>query len=286
MNKNKAVLACIDGSRLSEAVCDFASWLALHADSPLKLLHTIDRHNETAKTSDLSGSLGVDGRDHLLENIADSEHEQGKKLIQAGKKILHDAKQRVSAFGVTSPITCLQHGNLIDSLIEYKSDIRTMVIGARGTQHEDQTNQIGSKLESMIRSMRQPILVAYKEFKEPSTLMIAYDGSETANKALELVASNPLYRDFTCHLVHVSKNGSSNILESAVNTLKAAGVKEVVSSAVIGKPVQALCEYQQSNNIDLTIMGAFSHTRIHDLLLGSFTVKMLQNTNTPLLLQR
>ena len=43
---------------------------------------------------------------------------------------------------------------------------------------------------------------------------------------------------------------------------------------------------QDNRDIDLTIMGAFSHTRIHDLILGSFTVKMLLNTKTPLLLLR
>ena len=53
-----------------------------------------------------------------------------------------------------------------------------------------------------------------------------------------------------------------------------------------GKADQALCEYQANHNIDLTIMGAFTHTRIHDLLLGSFTARMLLNTHKPLLLLR
>jgi len=36
----------------------------------------------------------------------------------------------------------------------------------------------------------------------------------------------------------------------------------------------------------ILLMGAFSHTRIHDLLLGSFTTKMLMHTQKPLLLLR
>lgn len=36
----------------------------------------------------------------------------------------------------------------------------------------------------------------------------------------------------------------------------------------------------RKNNIDLTIMGAFSHTRLREMLLGSFTVKMLVNAKT------
>ena len=43
---------------------------------------------------------------------------------------------------------------------------------------------------------------------------------------------------------------------------------------------------QIENDIELTLMGAFSHNRFRDLLLGSFTAKMLAATNRPLLLLR
>ena len=43
---------------------------------------------------------------------------------------------------------------------------------------------------------------------------------------------------------------------------------------------------KQGQLIDLTIMGAFSHNRFRDFLLGSFTAKMLAATNRPLLLLR
>ena len=54
-NNKKLILACIDGSKLSEAVCDYAVWLAQRVEGPLKLMYTIDHHPETAKEIDLSG---------------------------------------------------------------------------------------------------------------------------------------------------------------------------------------------------------------------------------------
>jgi nucleotide-binding universal stress UspA family protein len=53
-----------------------------------------------------------------------------------------------------------------------------------------------------------------------------------------------------------------------------------------GKPDQVLFEYQEAHDLDMTVMGAFSHTRLHDLLLGSFTTRMLLNSKKPLLLLR
>ena len=94
------VLACIDGSTLSKAVCDHAVWIARRVDVPLKLLNTIDHHHETATTADLSGNLVMDGREHLLEDITDLEHSHGKMRIQAGKLILKDAKERVIENGI------------------------------------------------------------------------------------------------------------------------------------------------------------------------------------------
>jgi nucleotide-binding universal stress UspA family protein len=118
--------------------------------------------------------------------------------------------------------------------------------------------------------------------------MIAYDGSEAADKAVDMVASSPLYKGLTCHLVCVNKNEdtAAKLLEQAADKLKLTDSIEVITAKLKGKVEQELCAYQQQHNIDLTVMGAFSHTRLHDMLLGSFTHKMLVNTKKPLLLLR
>lgn len=286
-NNKKLILACVDGSTLSEAVCDYAVWIAQRVDVPLKLLYTIDHHHEMAATLDLSGNIGVDSRDHLLEEITSIEHQQSKLRLQEGKSILQAAKERVIEDGFTDPIICLQHGSLIESLIEVEDCIRILVIGARGKMHEDQPDQLGAKLESMIRSLHGHILVANQAFKIPQRIMIAYDGSEASEKAVGMIAKSPLYKGLTCHLVCVNKKESADsLIAHAVDKLQAAGWADIISASLEGKTEKTLCEYQATHDIDMTIMGAFSHTRLHDLLLGSFTVKMLLNTNTPLLLLR
>lgn len=286
-NEKSMVLGCIDGSKLSEAVCDYAAWVARRLNKPLKFINTIDHHQEVAMTSDLSGNLGVDSRDHLLEDITDLEHKKSKLRIQNGKAILQIANQRVIDRGFPDPITCLQHGNLIDSLVELEKHTHLIVVGARGKIHENRPDQIGAKLEGMIRSLHTPILVAYDEFKTPNTIMIAYDGGAAANTAVDMVSNSPLYQGLVCHLVCVSnKADADEVLEKAANKLRQAGGIETISASLRGKAEKELCEYQVRHNIDMTIMGAFSHTRLHDLLLGSFTVKMLFNTKKPLLLLR
>ncbi|MDO9167960.1 MAG: universal stress protein [Methylobacter sp.] len=282
------VLACIDGSSLTEAVCDYAAWIAQRVDAPLKLLHSIDHHHETAAISDLSGNIGLGSQESLLEELVAVEQQRSKLLLQRGKLILQAAKDRAIQAGIADPITHQRHGSLVESLIELEADIRVLVIGLRGKVHENQPDQIGAKLESIIRSLHKPILVVNDQFKAPQRIMIAYDGSKAAEKAVDMVATSPLYKGLTCHLVYVSNDNTAiePLLEAVASKLTKAGGIEVITKILPGKPDQALCAYQDKHAIDLTVMGAFSHARIHDLLLGSFTVKMLMHTQKPLLLLR
>jgi nucleotide-binding universal stress UspA family protein len=282
------VLACIDGSILSEAVCDYAAWIAQRVDAPLKLLHVIDHHPETAATMDLSGNIGLGSQEQLLEELTAVEQQRSKLRLQQGKLLLQAAKDRVIQAGIANPDSNQRHGSLVESLIELEESIRVLVIGIRGKAHENQPDKIGAKLESIIRSLHKPILVVNEAFKAPQRIMIAYDGSEAAEKAVNMVVNSPLYKGLTCHLVYVSKDATATekLLQPVADKLTNAGGIEVISKILLGKPDQLLCEYQDKHAIDMVVMGAFSHTRLHDLLLGSFTAKMLTTTKKPLLLLR
>jgi nucleotide-binding universal stress UspA family protein len=287
MNDNtNVVLACIDGSTLSEAVCDYATWIAQSVEAPLTLLHVID-HHRAAETPDLSGSIGLGAQEQLIEEMTSRDQQQNKLRLQKGKALVAASKERAARAGCILPTTCMQYGSLIDALVEREDTIRVMVIGARGRTHEDQSDQIGLKLEAMIRSVHRPILVAYGAFKKPQNIMVAYDGSEAADKAVDMVAWSPLYKGLTCHLVYVSnKQSADGVLEKAADKLRAAEGVELVVASLQGRAEDALVEYQGSHDIDMTVMGAFSHIRLHDILLGSFTHKMLLKTKKPLLLLR
>lgn len=282
------VLACIDGASLTEAVCDYAAWISQRVKAPLKLLHTVDHHPETAINTDLTGNIGLGSQEHLLEEIISLEQQQSKLKLQTGKLLLKAAKERVKQAGVSDPLCNQRHGGLIESLIELEDNIRVLVLGLRGQVHDKQPNQMGAKLEAIIRSLHRPILVVNDSFKQPESMMIAYDGSKAADKAVDMVAASALYQGMSCHLVCVNddENFAARLLKQASVKLKAAGTIDVTTVKLKGKAEQALCDYQQEHDIDLTVMGAFSHTRLHDMLLGSFTHKMLLSSQKPLLLLR
>lgn len=285
-NNTPAILACIDGSRYSAAVCDYAAWVSRRVGAPLHLLHNIENRN-TPPPSDLSGAIGLGSQEQLLNELIDLEQKRSRLELEKGKLMLQAAKERATKAGVETPLSKQRHGTLAESLIDLEEEIRVLVLGIRGEAHEDDAKHLGAQLETVVRSLHRPILVVNREFKVPQRIMLAYDGSDGARKALEMVAQSPLFKDIPCHVVYVGQEGESadRLLQEAAHQLSAAG-HQVVTAQLSGKPGEALCAYQAEQHIDMTLMGAFSHTRLRDMLLGSFTVKMLLAAQQPLLLLR
>lgn len=279
------VLACIDGSRFSAAVCDYASWVSQRTGAPLTLLHNIE-HSSNAALIDLSGAIGLGSREQLLQELTDIEAQRARLMLEQGKLMLESARQRAADAGI-EPTLKQRHDGLTESLIAMENEIRVLVLGVRGEEHEEDEAHLGTHLESSIRALHRPILVVNSDFKAPQRVMLAYDGSEASEKALALSVHSPLFKDLPIHLVSVADSieQSATLQASAGDRLRAGG-HEVIAGTLTGNASEALAQYQIDNDIDLTLMGAFSHTRLREFVMGSITAKMLLSAQRPLLLLR
>lgn len=279
------IVACIDGSRLSKPVCDYACWLAKKNHQPLKLLHTIEQL-VPLPNYDLSGALSLGASEELLSELTDIEAKRRKLLVKQGQLIL-DAMQEYAAENIEGVIQLEQrHGAIGEVLIAQEADIEMVVMGVRGEAHETDEG-LGAHLDSTIRSLHRPILVVNGDFSIPTRVLLAHDGSEPSNKALDFVSRHPMFEGLMIHLVYVSQHGPSENetkrLHDAKNRLIAAG-RSVEAEILQGKIQEALIRYQSEREINLTVMGAYSHHRFRHFLMGSFTANMLKVTQQPILL--
>ncbi|MFQ3229796.1 universal stress protein [Reinekea sp.] len=285
-NERTWTVACIDGSKFNESVSDYSIWLSQALGAPLKALHAIE-HNAIAAVSDFSGAIGIGAQEHLLSELTEVEQQRNKLEIQKGKEILDVVKTRAEAAGIENATSTQRHGPLVEALIDLEHETRVVVIGIRGEASDEKNNHLGGHLETIVRSVQRPIFVVNKSFEAPKAAMLAFDGSECSLKALDMVVNSPMFSNLPVHIVNVSKSVSAGeeLVAPAKAKLEAAG-RTVHSSVLTGDPAQALCQYQKENNIGLTVMGAFSHNRLRDMVFGSFTAKLLLNTEQPLLLLR
>ncbi|BAZ94832.1 universal stress protein [Thiohalobacter sp. COW1] len=277
------VITCIDGSDVSTAACDYGAWASLRLDAPLEFLHVLEK-TEYPEQSNLSGNIGLGSREALLEELAALDEKRGRLALEQGKLMLEAARERAIADGVAAPTSRQRHGSLVETLAEMEDDIRLLVMG----KHDENLGEhVGSRLESVVRMLHRPILITTPEFTPPQRVMLAFDGSDTTRKGVEMVAGSPLFRGLPCHLVMIGSDNAANHeqLDWARRTLEAAGFEAPVALHS-GEVERVLCDYRSANNIDLLVMGAYGHSVIRRFLVGSTTTNVMRNASVPVLLLR
>jgi nucleotide-binding universal stress UspA family protein len=104
---------------------------------------------------------------------------------------------------------------------------------------------------------------------------------------LKKVLDGGLLHGIDCHLVAIKNNEAdlSAKFEHAASQLAERGLT-VITAFLEGNIRDELLKYQAANNIDLLVMGAFGHSRLRQLFVGSNTLKMLETINIPLIVLR
>lgn len=285
---SEQTVACIDGSNVSQSVCNYAAWAALRLANSMVLLNVLD-DVRTPTDVDFSGNIGVDTRQSLLLELAEIEEKRAKLARRQGLIFLDAAERQVKQnFQRLSSLTTKQrHGDLVDTLLEMEADTRLFVIGKQGRHGEGIGQHIGHQVERVIRAATRPVWVISENFTPPQKIMLATDGSPTAQKATEMLAGSPLFKGLPIEVVMVGVENTDNKadLEWARSRLHEAGF-EVSATLLQGDVENELLEYAEENQIDCIVMGAYGHSRIREFFVGSHTNRLLMRCKLPLLLLR
>lgn len=249
------VFACIDGSTSPTAVCDYAAWASHRLSTPLTLLHVLG-HGQYPVARDLTGNIGLGSREQLLQQLAELDEQRSKLALEEGRLLLESSRARAISDGMDTVQLRQRHGDLTECLAELEQDNRLLVMGRQGEAGSTLNQQIGSHLESVIRTLHRPILISPQCFKTPGSAMLAFDGSNTTRKGVGMLASSPLFVDMPIHLVMVGVDTreARTQLENAIAELKAAGMN-AQGVIIAGEVEPALHYYQQEHGIDLLVMA-------------------------------
>ncbi len=286
INIDGRVLAAIDPSVYAASVAGLAAWAAERLDTKLELLHVIDR-NTVGVPVDFSGNLAVDATQSLLGELAALD-EQRARLAQArGREMLQELQADVLApFGVDATIT-QRHGGLVETLLDLERETRLIVIGKRGEHADFARGHLGSNLERVVRAVHRPVLVAARELRPINRFLVAFDGSATTRTCIEMISASPLLRDVECHVLMVGDDTSNHreALAWAQARLATAGFAPIMH-LVQGSADATIARHVDELQADLLVMGAYGHSRIRTMILGSTTTQLLRTRHIPVLLLR
>lgn len=177
-------------------------------------------------------------------------------------------------------------GRLGETIIEREEDARVVVIGKRGAGHEFANDHIGSKIERVVRASVKPVLIASRQYTEPQSLIFAYDAGPAAERALERLIVSPIFEDLPVHVVMADTESAAHreALELAATRLR--GGRPVEMTLQKGRPEAVISAVVDRTPNAMLVMGAYGHSPIRTLIVGSTTTTMIRTVRIPVLLVR
>lgn len=284
--KMENVLAAIDASVYATSVCGYAGWAAKRLSLPVELLHVVQRQDPVTARKDLSGAIGLGVKSDLMEELVRLSEQSSRNEIEKGRVLLKAGEQLLREAGVADVTILHRHGGVVETILEREDHARVVVMGKRGVGHEYASDHIGSMIERVVRASGKPVLVASREFAEPRHIVFAYDASPAAERALERLANSPLFDGMPITIVMAEAEGETKRAQLTKAEAVFASGHPVTAIMERGKAEQIIPQIVSATEGALLLMGAYGHSPIRRMIVGSTTTEMVRTVKAPVLMVR
>ena len=276
----KEALVCLEGSASSEAATQVAIAIAKDSAAQLVGLAIVDEPDIRA-----GAATGIGG--------SSFKHERDETLVAEARVRAADAlalfERRCREGNV--PARSLEIvGRPVDSILT-EMEARDLTIMGRDANFRFETESDDTATrEAILHRASRPVLIVPENAGRPigKTVVVAYDGSKAAKRAIASFAASGLAAPRSIHVATVDDSGAQ------AWEMASAGVKLFVDAGVAAVPhnivsaltnIEALFNFANDIKADLMVMGAFAHSRLAHLFHRSVTRGLVERTTVPLYLQ-
>lgn len=268
------ILACIDTKENAKGVCDAAIYFANLLGAGVTLLHALEQSDDLEINITINPNFEL----KIFEEFAHHKEQEVQIKDKNGKELLNYYQNYCENAGITTNSLHL-HGDLANLITIIEKDYKLLVVGKFKEQ------ELSSKIKEIIKSVNIPILLANNDFKPINKALYAYDGSDNLDKALNKVLVNPIIKNASRVLIHLSKDEkkAKEILEKGKKVFDK--YNKAISLEILDRTSPSdLVDYAHNNNFDIIVMGAYKNMAIKHIIFGSFTNEVLKKSKLPLLI--
>ena len=274
----KRILVPVDGSDDAMMGARYAVALAKRHGATLQGIHVVDiRLLEGPFLRDISASLGTAPNVNYQGNIAMILEERGMAALKAFSVACEKADVACKTTLVTG---------IVPRCILEASELADLIVMGRSGEHSQWLDGlVGSTTERVVRRATQPVLVTNTDAVGTRRFVVAYDGSAHAKRALQAAADISVDWGMPFHVLVVGDEKAGAVMDEARTYLQS---HEVDVEYVIrpGDPSEVVVSYAKECEADLLVMGAYGHTKVRELVVGSTTAYAMNHSPCPLLLVR
>ena len=275
------ILIPVDGSANSDIAVEYGIYISRKLNSTLSALHVMDVNLlQGPMLTDISGAAVMPPSESFLDAVEASLNEKADLILKSFREHCRWKGLQVETKKVV--------GRISETITEEARDADFIIMAKRGEHfHLKAGGFLGSVAESVIRHAAKPVMVTPENFLEIESMAIAYDGSPSAQKALDfsLNLSKQAAWPITAVIITEDMGKASKLTMQIEN----AAEKEETECEVIilpGKEGTEILKFIGEGAVELMVMGAYGHNRLRELLLGSTTSQVIQKSPVPVLLMR
>ncbi len=274
----KRILVPTDGSELAQTGAAYAISLAKSFKAHIQGIYVIDvKLLEGPFLQDLSASLGTAPYVNYQGNISMLLEERGKSALKA----LSDACQAAEV-----PCETTQASGVVSRVIVEHSGLADLIVMGRGGEHNEWLDGlVGSTAEAVIRRSELPVLITGTPEPGHERVLMAYDGSTHAQNALRTAVAFAEMWKTSLNILIVGDGTNPVAATEVTGYLEAHGVNGQVIEAP-GDSGEQIVAHAKSTNADLIVMGAYGHSKVRELVVGSTTTYVINHAACPVLLAR
>jgi nucleotide-binding universal stress UspA family protein len=278
--KRNTILVAYDGSLAAQAATDIAIQLAKSQDMPIRGLHVVDDHlimdTYAGRPAEFDGEPELASRAELLEWFE-----------YRGVRILERLEARCHSAGVPI-VTELLFGGVPEQIVREAAQASLLAIGRRGHAQAGQPSYLGSNCRAITHGTNVPLLVGGNAQPSVKRILLAYDGSECAQPAMQWsalaqqafsaqVTVLPLWRD--------GDGASARDREAEDEThLSQGGLVDYRVVHLDARRSDGIASVATEEQADMIVLGACRHNSFPGRLFDHSEDSVLRHTEVPLIL--
>jgi len=284
----RSILVCTDGSPHAHVALRYGRYLAETMHLRAKVLFVEDvRLTQGPLLTGYYGPVGMAPSpsypafyDELIRTVK----EQGQRAIDDAHGVFAGADVHVEYL--------VRDGIVRNCILEEARTVDMLCLGRRVEHGQWEDEDIGSTVRKVLHRAERPVLVTPDAFHEISRILVAYDASCAANRALRVACAFASDEGLPMVVAVVATDGDKRTrAEAVLNEARelASAYQDVETEFVLleGEETETLlttCADEKA--CDLIAMGAYGESRIREWLLGSTTTGVLARAVQPVLLAR
>lgn len=203
---------------------------------------------------------------------------------EKGERVLEEFRRSAGGQGVAVE-SRLEEGVPSETIADLGRTHDLIVIGKRGEHARFGRDLLGSTSEAVVRRASSPVWLAEEPAAAIEHILLLFDGSPPAGRALKLAADVATHLGSTLRVLTVGEDEAhaSMVQDDARSYLSAFDLAGEFRLAT-GEVVAATMEHVEEEPVDLVVMGKQGHSLIRRLILGSTSEQLMREIDVPLLL--